>query len=283
MKSPDNPKILAKSRKIGTNVKIAEDVIIECNDLIIADNVSIGIRTQEKFRSVAGVVIKVEKLVIDCGAGYLKVSGDKNLNRIEVAAEIIVEKLDDDDAQELVNNHIQLSLKKRGKKVVLISHYKKSLRNIFRRNPQVQINLTVKIPENIDLEVEDGSGSIEVNGIDGYVMIEDGSGNLKLRQVIGDVEIEDGSGSMTVTQIDGNLDIDDGSGNVVVRDVEGSVYIEDGSGSMEIEHIGGSVVVDDGSGSITIDDVERNVTIEDAGSGGLTIKNVKGHVENKDK
>ncbi len=46
---------------------------------------------------------KAEKLEIDCGAGFLKVSGDKNLNRIEVAAEIIVEKLDDDDAQELVN------------------------------------------------------------------------------------------------------------------------------------------------------------------------------------
>ena len=103
---------------------------------------------------------KVETLEIDCGAGYLKVSGDKNLNRIEVAAEIIVEKLDDDDAQELVDNDIQLSLKKRGKKVVLISHYKKSLKNIFRRNPQVQINLMVKIPGDIDLEVEDGSGSI---------------------------------------------------------------------------------------------------------------------------
>jgi len=67
VKSPDNPKILAKNRKIGTNAKIAEDVIIECNDLTIADNVSIGIRTEENFRSVAGVVIKVEKLVLEDG------------------------------------------------------------------------------------------------------------------------------------------------------------------------------------------------------------------------
>jgi acetyltransferase-like isoleucine patch superfamily enzyme len=67
VKSPDNPKILAKNSKIGTNTKIAEDVTIECNDLTIGDNVSIGIRTQENFRSVAGVVIKVEKLVLEDG------------------------------------------------------------------------------------------------------------------------------------------------------------------------------------------------------------------------
>jgi len=67
VKSPDNPKILVKNRKIGTNAKIAEDVTIECNDLTIADNVSIGIRTEENFRTVAGVVIKVEKLVLEDG------------------------------------------------------------------------------------------------------------------------------------------------------------------------------------------------------------------------
>lgn len=225
---------------------------------------------------------KVEKLEIDCGAGFLKVTGDKNLNRIEVAAEIIIKKINDDDAQELVDNDIQLSMKKRGKRVILVSHFKKSLKNKFRRNPQVQINLTVNIPKNIDLEVDDGSGIIEIKDIVGFVLINDGSGEIELRQIAGDVEIEDGSGSMTVTHIEGNIDIDDSSGEVTVRDVVGSVYIEDGSGSMEIERIDGSVVVDDGSGSIVIDDIKRNVTIEDAGSGGLTIKNVKGHVENKD-
>ena len=67
MKMADNPKILAKSKKIGTNVEIAEDVIIDCNDLIVGDNVNIGVRTEENFRNTAGVMIKVDRLVFEDG------------------------------------------------------------------------------------------------------------------------------------------------------------------------------------------------------------------------
>jgi len=62
-----NPKILAKSKKMGTNVKIAEDVIIECNDLIVGDDVSIGVGTEENFRNTAGVMIRVDRMVLEDG------------------------------------------------------------------------------------------------------------------------------------------------------------------------------------------------------------------------
>lgn len=61
----NNPKILAKSKKIGANAKIAEDVIIECNDLIVGDDVNIGVRTEQNFRSTAGVMIKVDRLILE--------------------------------------------------------------------------------------------------------------------------------------------------------------------------------------------------------------------------
>jgi len=37
-------------------------------------------------------------------------------------------------------------------------------------------------------------------------------------------------------------------------------------------------VIDDGSGDIVIDGVEKDVTIEEAGSGDIEINNVKGRV-----
>jgi len=40
----------------------------------------------------------------------------------------------------------------------------------------------------------------------------------------------------------------------------------------------GSVEIDDGSGDIIIDGVEKDVTIEEAGSGDVRIRNVKGKV-----
>jgi len=51
---------------------------------------------------------------------------------------------------------------------------------------------------------------------------------------------------------------------------------------MRISKITGSVVVSDGSGSIDIDGVDQDVTIREAGSGGLSIHDVKGKVSKRD-
>ena len=48
---------------------------------------------------------------------------------------------------------------------------------------------------------------------------------------------------------------------------------------MNIIEISGKVTVRDGSGSININGVEQEVIIEESGSGGLTIRNVKGNVQ----
>jgi len=60
------------------------------------------------------------------------------------------------------------------------------------------------------------------------------------------------------------------------------VYVEDGSGTIEIRGVHGSVTVDDGSGDIEIDDVERDLIIEEEGSGSLRYTNVRGVVEQHD-
>lgn len=67
MKIANGPKVLAKSKKIGRNVKIGEDVIVECKELILEDNVNIGVRTEEDFRNTTWVMIKVDRLILEEG------------------------------------------------------------------------------------------------------------------------------------------------------------------------------------------------------------------------
>jgi DUF4097 and DUF4098 domain-containing protein YvlB len=54
--------------------------------------------------------------------------------------------------------------------------------------------------------------------------------------------------------------------------------VDDGSGEIELYDIAGSVEIDDGSGDIVIDGVQKDVTIVEAGSGGVEIRNVRGKV-----
>lgn len=220
----------------------------------------------------------IDVVDIDCEAGFLKVYGVPNLDRIEVKAEIEVDIRDSEDRDDFIHNRIRLSLEKRGSRAVLISH----IDNHSFFNRHALINLTVRIPERMNLNVEDGSGPIEIRDIGGKVRIDDGSGGIDLASITGDVDISDGSGELIIRDINGNLEVDDGSGEIEINGVHGDLYVDDGSGSMRISKITGSVVVSDGSGSIDIDGVDQDVTIREAGSGGLSIHDVKGKVSKRD-
>lgn len=220
----------------------------------------------------------IDMLEIECGAGFLKVTAIENLDKIEVKAEIDADIRDAKDREDFIRNRVKLSLEKRGGRAVLISDIKNS--SFFRRN--ARIDLTVRMPRNMDLNVDDGSGFMQIRDVAGDVRIDDGSGDMELENITGKVEIDDGSGGIDMRNITGNAEVDDGSGDLEIRVINGDLYVDDGSGSMRISEISGNVVVRDGSGSIDIDGVDKDVEIKEAGSGGVHIENVKGRVTKRD-
>jgi hypothetical protein len=95
-----------------------------------------------------------------------------------------------------------------------------------------------------------------------------------------EVDVTDGSGSVEVNDVAG-LRLTDGSGSIEVADVSGSVTVErDGSGSIDVQGVEGDVLVrHDGSGSIHVEDVGGDFTVEEDGSGGITHVGVEGRVQ----
>lgn len=200
----------------------------------------------------------IQALRIDCGAGFLKVQGGEGLTAIEVKAEIYAGGAKDKDMEEFIKDRVKLSLEQKGNRAILVSEIKSS--HFFFSFREARIDLTVSVPKNLDLDIDDGSGSIEV------------------RDIVGDISLDDGSGEIQIENVQGNLKIDDGSGEIEVRDVSGDVLIDDGSGEITVNSVGGNVTVSDGSGSINIQDVEKDVILKETGSGGENISNVKGRV-----
>jgi hypothetical protein len=207
----------------------------------------------------------INTLRINCGSGFLKVYGRDQQRRIEVQAEIIIENVDRDDIDKFLERGLILELEKRGSKAILRSEANQSFwESVFGNRPRVTVNLTVTVPAEINLAVDDGSGFILIDNIRGDVQVDDGSGETTIREVTGDVWVDDGSGELKITSVGGDVDVDDGSGTIT------------------IEQIGGNVTIDDGSGSININDVKKNVTIIDDGSGGVNISNVQGKIIRRD-
>lgn len=199
----------------------------------------------------------VTGLTIEAGAGSMKVRGNDSMDSIQVTATIQVGDGDEDDAREFIENNLVLSLERDGDSAVLRSHFRDSG---WLSNMNAGVALDVDMPTNMNLSVDDSSGSI------------------KIRDVAGDVEIEDSSGSIEVNGV-GGLTIDDSSGSIDVSTANGDVRIVDRSGSITVRGVTGSVRINDGSGSIRVSDVEEDVIIEEDGSGGLSVTNVRGNVE----
>jgi hypothetical protein len=240
----------------------------------------------------------INTMEFDCGAGFLEVTGVDGLNEIKVDAEIVLKGFSNAEAKRLMDRCVKLSLEKRGARAVLISKIECS--SLFDWGEKA-INLTVKVPKKIDLivddgsgsitiedingdlEIEDGSGSMEISNINGRLDIEDGSGTITLFKITGDIDIEDGSGAINIESTTGDIDIDDGSGDIEAEDIGGKLDISDGSGSIDVRNVNGDVEVSDGSGNIYINGVEKDVFIKRDGSGSVNVQNVKGTVTMPDK
>jgi hypothetical protein len=223
----------------------------------------------------------ISKLYVDCGAGYLEISGDKNLNEIRVKAEILINEIDPDDAEKFIDRYMELYLKERGSRAELISQVESKgsfFSNLFNGYGNVRINLQVEVPETMNLDIDDGSGHIKIKNIEGNIYIDDGSDYIELTSVTGRITIDDGSGDIEIADIKGDVEIDDGSGEIDIHNVIGNVYLDDGSGRITVEEIDGNVRIDDGSGSINIYSVEEDVIIEDDGSGSVNIRDIAGNV-----
>lgn len=218
----------------------------------------------------------IEKFDVDCGSGFLKIYGETNRDEIEVEAEIILDGMSERKAEDFMRNRVRLSLKTRGDTACLIADIDSKF-SLFSWGSR-EINLTVRMPSELAMQVEDGSGTIWIDNIHNNIQVDDGSGNMMIRNVTGLVRIDDGSGEIECVDVGGDVEIDDGSGDISLEMIGGAVDIEDGSGSIRVDEAVGDVTIQDGSGSIMVDRVQRNVIIQTDGSGGVDISRVEGRV-----
>lgn len=200
----------------------------------------------------------VARLDIEAGAGELVITGADDIDSILVMATINVPDQDEDDALEIIEQRLKLSLERTDDEARLEGYFANSG---WSWGDSPSVDLDVRVPAGLALVVDDSSGSLEITDVNA------------------DVEVDDGSGSMRISGV-ASVVIDDGSGSITVTNASGDVEIEDGSGSITIEKVGGGVRIDDGSGGIDVSDVELELVIVDDGSGDLDVSDVRGGVVN---
>lgn len=219
----------------------------------------------------------IKQILLDVGAGYLRISGDENATQIQVNARACanpkerLEGLDLEHRQRTGELQIETTAEAFVGFNLIGSNY-------------ARIDMDIVIPQSMALSIEDGSGDIDIRNLVGNVQINDGSGSIELTAIEGDIDINDGSGDIQVVDVTGSARVTDGSGDISIRQITGDVVIpDDGSGSVRIDDVGGNVLIEnDGSGSIRVDNVEGDFTALDTGSGSVNYGGIGGRVEVRD-
>ncbi|MGI1945464.1 DUF4097 family beta strand repeat-containing protein [Shewanella glacialipiscicola] len=204
----------------------------------------------------------LQSLIAETGAGGLEIIGVEGLTQIKLVADIY----SNDDSK------VILTLEKKANKAKLKADIEQSGFN----HDSPYIDLKLRVPANLALDIDDGSGAILISKMTADINVKDGSGELTINGG-NHVSIEDGSGDIEVSQINGNLTIDDGSGAIKVTDVRGNITIDDGSGNIEVANVQNPVTITDGSGDINVFNT-KGLTILSAGSGDVKFNKIDGPV-----
>ena len=214
----------------------------------------------EEARDLTLDVADLDALHVEAGAGSLEIRGVPGTDRIVVSAVITVPDADADEAARLMEERMVLSLERQGDRAELKGFFEDG--GWLGDSPGIR--LEVRVPARMSLEIDDGSGSIDVRDVAGDIRLADGSGSVTMRDVGGSLDLEDGSGSIDIEGAGGDIDIVDGSGSVRLRRVTGNATIEDGSGGIDVSGVAGDVTIpESGSGSIDVRDVQGKVVRDD--------------------
>lgn len=147
-------------------------------------------------------------------------------------------------------------------------------------NNYLTIDLAVRVPSDLALEVRDSSGDVNMEDV-GPVRIKDSSGGIDISRAVS-VVVEDSSGDIELNGIEGDVTVpQDSSGDIRGRDVGGSVVIaRDSSGDIRFRHVSADFLVErDSSGDIVAQDIGGDFTVLRDGSGEIRHSDVQGSVD----
>ena len=220
---------------------------------------------------------------VEAKAGSLKIIGEEGLAEVRARGSACAKN-------EKALEKVQLRADRSGSEVRVVVHIPDGW------GQGGALDLEVRVPAGLAVEVEDTSGGIEIDNV-ASLHLKDGSGEIDVTGVKGDVSVHDSSGEIELVDVGGDVRIHDGSGGMEIEDVKGSVVIEDGAGSIEILDVTGDVTIEmtaparswcrgrqdvrvgrDGSGGIRVQDVGGDFTVEEDGSGGIERSGVQGEV-----
>ena len=153
--------------------------------------------------------------------------------------------------QELLDE-AEILFKRRGNRLVVERKKERNLGLSQITKGYVSIDIDVALPAGIRLDVNTGSGDVELSDREGLVEVDTGSGDVEIGVAAGGLDVNTGSGDMIIDTARHDVVLDAGSGDIFVGGIGGNCRISTGSGDVTVRKVAGDIGVGTGSGDVEI-------------------------------
>lgn len=131
------------------------------------------------------------------------------------------------------------------------------------------LRVEVHMPQNADLTVHSGDGSVEADSITGNVDVATGDGSITVQGAKGNMRFHSGDGHIEARGLDGSVDASSGDGHINLEGRFDALTIRTGDGSVSGRALSGSKVASNwnihtGDGSVDLEvpgDLQANLDV----------------------
>jgi len=200
------------------------------------------------------------------------VKGDSD--KIEINADIIIRNNDEEHAAEISDDIIEII------NTDIITVYSKTNQYTSKNGSigSIRVNYRIKVPEKINVEIDNKFGDIDVSGILLKASITNSHGEIIVDNIGQDLYIENSFGDVEISNVKAYTKVKNSHGEIKAFHVGGDLVVENKMGDIELEGISGNVDVVDEHGSIRIKNVGKKVKAQNQ-FGDIKISGVGSSVE----
>ena len=148
----------------------------------------------------------------------------------------------------------------------------------IRYKRDVHTEFELKLPMNINLNLETAGGDIDVTDIRGESVLRTSGGDIDLENMMGPIEAHTSGGDIEIVNSDGQFNASTSGGDLEFLHLTGNIDAQTSGGSITLENIEGeSVECRTSGGDIRAEDISANLMGQTSG-GQIDLESIKGHV-----
>jgi len=181
---------------------------------------------------------KEKEIHLDCDNARINVSGwNRNEIKYIIIKKLEGEKLYKDEALKIMTDEMMVRLLKEQGKVYLKAkaYLTDVLTNTKVAYPLRNFDINISMPQDVNLTIQNGNGSISIGKLNGSIYIVNGNGKINAKNIQGDIDIRNGKGQIDVFNLSSYVSISNGNGkmNISLKNSKG-VNITNGNGKITL-------------------------------------------------